>query len=67
METFVGLDVHQRRWRNVMPTGKKAGTAASHTLTNPKATKEEKTAAASDLAQRPRPGSSGSSGSGKKK
>ena len=38
-----------------MPTGKKAGTAASHTLKNPKATKEEKTAAASDLAQRPRP------------
>lgn len=35
-----------------MPTGKKAATAASHTLKNPKATKEEKTAAASDLAQR---------------
>jgi hypothetical protein len=38
-----------------MPTGKRAGTAASHTLKHPKATKEEKTAAASDLAQRPRP------------
>jgi hypothetical protein len=34
-----------------MATGKKAATAASHTLKNPKATKEEKTAAASDLAQ----------------
>lgn len=35
-----------------MATGKKAATAASHTMKNPKATKEEKTAAASDLAQR---------------
>jgi hypothetical protein len=35
----------------IVPTGKKAATAASHTLKNPKATKEEKTASASDLAQ----------------
>lgn len=41
-----------------MATSKKAGTAASNTLRNPKATKEEKTAAASDLAQRPRPSGS---------
>lgn len=34
-----------------MTTSKKAATAASNTLRNPKATKEEKTAAASDLAQ----------------
>lgn len=40
-----------------MTTSKKAGTAASKTLTNPKATKQEKRAAASDLAQRPRPSS----------
>ena len=37
-----------------MTTGKKAGSAASNTLRNPKATSEEKTAAGSDLAQRPR-------------
>ncbi len=41
-----------------MATSKKVGTAASKTLPNSKATKEEKTAAASDLAQRPRPGAS---------
>jgi hypothetical protein len=37
-----------------MSTGKKAGTAASKVLRDPKATKTEKRAAASDLAQRPR-------------
>ena len=35
-----------------MPTSKKAGSAASKVLKDPKATKGEKTAAASDLAQR---------------
>jgi hypothetical protein len=39
-----------------MPTGKKAGTAASKVLSNPKSTKADKTAAASDLAQRPKGG-----------
>jgi hypothetical protein len=34
-------------------TGKKAGTAASKVLRDPKATKTEKKTAASDLAQRP--------------
>jgi hypothetical protein len=40
-----------------MTTGKKSGTAASHVLRDPKATTAEKRAAASDLAQRPRPAS----------
>lgn len=34
-------------------TGKKAATAASKVLSNPKSTKTEKTAAASALSQRP--------------
>jgi hypothetical protein len=38
----------------LMATGKKAGTAVSKVLRDPKATKTEKRAAASDLAQRPR-------------
>ena len=42
-----------------MPTSKKAGTAASKTMTNKNATKTEKRAAASDLAQRPKGGTSG--------
>jgi hypothetical protein len=37
-----------------MPTSKKAGSAASKVLRNPKASKADKTAAGSDLAQRPR-------------
>jgi len=37
-----------------MATSKKAARAASKTLRNPKATKTEKRAAASDLAQTPR-------------
>ena len=37
-----------------MPTGKKAGTAAAKVLSNPKSTRTEKRAAASDLAQRPK-------------
>ena len=37
-----------------MPTGKKAASAAGKTLNNPKATKTEKRAAASDLSQTPR-------------
>ena len=37
-----------------MPTSKKAGKAASQVLRDPKSTKAEKRAAASDLAQRPR-------------
>ncbi len=45
-----------------MTTGKKAASNAGKTLANPKATKVEKSAAASDLAQAPRHG-----GSGKKK
>jgi hypothetical protein len=45
-----------------MPTGKKSGTAASHVLRDPKATPEEKRAAASDLAQRPRPPSGNGKG-----
>ena len=36
-----------------MTTGKKAGKNASKTLVNPKATKAEKSAAGSALAQRP--------------
>lgn len=39
-----------------MSTGKKAGSAASKVLSNPKSSKADKTAAASDLAQRPRGG-----------
>ncbi len=35
----------------LMTTGKKAASAAGKTLNNPKATKSEKRAAASDLAQ----------------
>lgn len=37
-----------------MATGKKAGTAASKVLRDPKSTATEKRAAASDLAQRPK-------------
>ncbi len=37
-----------------MTTSKKAGKAASKVLRDPKSTKTEKRAAASDLAQRPR-------------
>lgn len=37
-----------------MPTSKKAGTAASKVLRDPKSTKADKTAAGSDLAQRPK-------------
>lgn len=37
-----------------MPTGKKAGSAASKVLRDPKSSKADKTAAGSDLAQRPR-------------
>lgn len=39
--------------KNPKQTGKAAATAASKTLKNPKATKVEKTAAASALAQTP--------------
>ena len=39
--------------KNQKQTGKAAATAASKTLQNPKATKVEKTAAASALAQAP--------------
>ena len=39
--------------KNPKQTGKAAATAASKTLQNPKATKVEKTAAASALAQTP--------------
>jgi hypothetical protein len=39
--------------KNAKQTGKAAATAASKTLQNPKATKTEKTAAASALAQAP--------------
>jgi hypothetical protein len=39
-----------------MPTGKKAGSAASKVLRDPKSSKADKSAAASDLAQRPRGG-----------
>lgn len=39
--------------KNSKQTGQKAATAASKTLQNPKATKTEKTAAASALAQAP--------------
>jgi hypothetical protein len=45
--------------RSNMPTGKKAGTAASKVLSSPKSTRTEKRAAASDLAQRPRPAEKG--------
>jgi hypothetical protein len=38
-----------------MTTGTKAGTAASKVLSNPKSSVADKRAAASDLAQRPRP------------
>jgi hypothetical protein len=37
-----------------MATGKKAGSAASKVLRDPKSNKADKTAAGSDLAQRPR-------------
>lgn len=37
-----------------MATGKRAGTQASKVLRDPRSTKADKTAAASDLAQRPR-------------
>jgi hypothetical protein len=40
-----------------MATGKKAASKASKVLTSPKATKAEKSVAASDLAQTPRRGS----------
>ncbi len=36
-----------------MTTGKKAGAAASKVLRDPRSSKADKTAAASDLAQRP--------------
>lgn len=44
-----------------MPTGKKAASEAGKVLADPKSTKAEKAAAASDLAQTPE------KGSGKKK
>jgi len=47
-----------------MSTGKKAASAAGHVLSDPKATKTERSAAASDLAQR-RSTSSRSSGTRK--
>ena len=40
--------------RNPRQTGAKAASAAARTLTNPKATKEEKSAAASALSQAPK-------------
>ncbi len=40
-----------------MPTGKKAASDAGKVLADPKATKPEKAAAASDLAQTPSKGS----------
>jgi hypothetical protein len=46
-----------------MTTGKKAGSAASSVLRDPKATPAEKRDAGSDLAQRPCP--SGGNGKGK--
>lgn len=39
-----------------MATGKQAGKQASKVLRDPRSTKADKTAAASDLAQRPRGG-----------
>ncbi|HWC35469.1 MAG TPA: hypothetical protein VG650_11670 [Mycobacteriales bacterium] len=45
-----------------MTTGKKAASAAGKVLRDPKATTAEKRAAASDLAQRGKPGGAGKSG-----
>jgi hypothetical protein len=42
--------------RNTKQTGKKAASAASKVLSNPKSTKTEKSAAASALSQTPRRG-----------
>jgi hypothetical protein len=42
----------------MVPTSKKAGTDASKVLKDPKSSKADKTAAGSDLAQRPRKSSS---------
>ena len=48
-----------------MSTGKKAASAAGHVLSDPKATKAERSVAASDLAQRRSTSSSRSSGARK--
>ena len=52
---FVPFNTTQER-RLTMPTGKKAASAAGKVLANPKSTKADKAAAASDLAQAPHKG-----------
>jgi hypothetical protein len=46
----------QFRRELAMPTGKKAASAAGKVLANPKSTKADKAAAASDLSQAPHKG-----------